>query len=79
MNPAFKSPRTSHRSPTSHWAMVPALFPSLTVACPTVPCQRHHPSSFTRRPHLTIRKFKEDPLTMIDLVNFGTVNARLPP
>ena len=28
-------------------------------------------------PTLTIRKFKEDPLTMIDLVNFGTVNARL--
>ena len=28
-------------------------------------------------PTLTIRKFKEDPLTMIDLVNFGTVNSRL--
>ena len=28
-------------------------------------------------PTLTIRKFQEDPLTMIDLVNFGTVNSRL--
>ena len=28
-------------------------------------------------PTLTIRKFKEDPLTMIDLINFGTVNLRL--
>ena len=28
-------------------------------------------------PTLTIRKFKEDPLTMIDLVKFGTVNSRL--
>ena len=28
-------------------------------------------------PTLTIRKFKEDPLTMIDLVKFGTVNPRL--
>ena len=28
-------------------------------------------------PTLTIRKFKEDPLTMIDLGNFGTVNSRL--
>ena len=28
-------------------------------------------------PTLTIRKFKEDPLTIIDLVRFGTVNSRL--
>ena len=28
-------------------------------------------------PTLTIRKFREDPLTMIDLVKFGTVNSRL--
>ena len=28
-------------------------------------------------PTLTIRKFKEDPFTMIDLVKFGTVNLRL--
>jgi flagellar protein FlaI len=28
-------------------------------------------------PTLTIRKFKEDPLTMLDLVKFGTVNSRL--
>ena len=28
-------------------------------------------------PTLTIRKFKEDPLTMIALINFGTVNLRL--
>ena len=28
-------------------------------------------------PTLTIRKFKEDPLTMIDLIKFGTVNTRL--
>ena len=28
-------------------------------------------------PTLTIRKFKEDPLTIIDLVKFGTVNSRL--
>ena len=28
-------------------------------------------------PTLTIRKFREDPLTMIDLIKFGTVNIRL--
>ena len=28
-------------------------------------------------PTLTIRKFREDPLTMLDLVKFGTVNSRL--
>ena len=28
-------------------------------------------------PTLTIRKFREDPLTMIDLIKFGTVNLRL--
>ena len=28
-------------------------------------------------PTLTIRKFREDPLTMINLVKFGTVNSRL--
>ena len=28
-------------------------------------------------PTLTIRKFREDPLTMIDLIKFGTVNVRL--
>ena len=28
-------------------------------------------------PTLTIRKFKEDPLTMINLIKFGTVNLRL--
>ena len=28
-------------------------------------------------PTLTIRKFKEDPLTMINLIKFGTVNTRL--
>ncbi|MBT4069949.1 MAG: CpaF family protein [Euryarchaeota archaeon] len=28
-------------------------------------------------PSLTIRKFKEDPLTIVDLVRFGTVNSRL--
>ncbi|HIF90220.1 MAG TPA: CpaF family protein, partial [Candidatus Poseidoniales archaeon] len=28
-------------------------------------------------PTLTIRKFKEDPLTIVDLVRFGTVNSRL--
>ncbi len=28
-------------------------------------------------PTLTIRKFKEDPLTIVDLVRFGTVNPRL--
>lgn len=28
-------------------------------------------------PTLTIRKFKEDPLTIIDLIRFGTVNSRL--
>ena len=28
-------------------------------------------------PTLTIRKFREDPLTMLDLIKFGTVNSRL--
>lgn len=28
-------------------------------------------------PTLTIRKFREDPITMIDLMNWGTVNSRL--
>jgi flagellar protein FlaI len=28
-------------------------------------------------PTLTIRKFREDPMTMIDLIKFGTVNLRL--
>ena len=55
----------------------PGLVPIRWTTSGWITCQRHHTPVSPDGPTLTIRKFKEDPLTMINLIKWGTVNLRL--